>query len=43
MPEAADSRWGNLSGPISVQKLPAALHAKAKQEPGYRFYALSVP
>ncbi len=31
---------GNLSTPISVQKLQAALHAKAKEEPGYRFYAL---
>jgi hypothetical protein len=41
MPEAArDRRLGNLSTPISVQKLQAALHAKAKEEPGYRFYAL---
>jgi RNA-directed DNA polymerase len=41
MPEAArDKRLGNLSTPISVQKLQAALHAKAKEEPGYRFYAL---
>ena len=31
---------GNLSTPISVQKLQKALHAKAKAEPGYRFYAL---
>ncbi len=31
---------GNLSTPISVQKLQAALHAKAKAEPEYRFYAL---
>ncbi len=31
---------GNLSTPDSVQKLQAALHAKAKAEPGYRFYAL---
>ena len=31
---------GNLSTPNSVQKLQAALHAKAKAEPGYRFYAL---
>ena len=31
---------GNLSTPNSVQKLRAALHAKAKAEPGYRFYAL---
>jgi RNA-directed DNA polymerase len=31
---------GNLSTPKSVQKLQTALHAKAKAEPGYRFYAL---
>ena len=31
---------GNLSTPHSVQKLQTALHAKAKAEPGYRFYAL---
>jgi hypothetical protein len=31
---------GNLSTPNSVQKLRAALHAKAKAEAGYRFYAL---
>ncbi|MCK0507487.1 group II intron reverse transcriptase/maturase [Aromatoleum anaerobium] len=31
---------GNLSTPISVQKLQAALHAKAKAEPEFRFYAL---
>jgi RNA-directed DNA polymerase len=31
---------GNLSTPISVQKLQMALHAKAKTEPGFRFYAL---
>jgi hypothetical protein len=31
---------GNLSTPISVQKLQTALHAKAKVEAGYRFYAL---
>jgi RNA-directed DNA polymerase len=31
---------GNLSTPKSVQKLQAALHAKAKAEAGYRFYAL---
>jgi hypothetical protein len=30
----------NLSTPISVQKLQKALHAKAKAEAGYRFYAL---
>ena len=31
---------GNLTTPISVQKLQMALHAKAKSETGYRFYAL---
>ena len=31
---------GNLSTPGSVQKLQRALHAKAKAEPGFRFYAL---
>jgi len=31
---------GNLSTPNSVQKLQTALHAKAKAEVGYRFYAL---
>ena len=31
---------GNLATPSSVQKLQTALHAKAKAEPGYRFYAL---
>ena len=31
---------GNLSTPTSVQKLQTALHAKAKAEAGYRFYAL---
>ena len=31
---------GNLSTPRSVQRLQKALHAKAKAEPGYRFYAL---
>ena len=31
---------GDLSTPDSVQKLQTALHAKAKAEPGYRFYAL---
>src|SRR6516162_943653 len=33
-------RLGNLSTPQSVQKLQTALHAKAKAEAGYRFYAL---
>jgi hypothetical protein len=37
---ARDRRLGNLSTPISVQKLQMALHAKAKSEAGYRFYAL---
>ena len=31
---------GNLSTPNSVQKLQTALHAKAKTEADYRFYAL---
>jgi hypothetical protein len=31
---------GNLSTPKSVQKLQKALHAKAKAEANYRFYAL---
>lgn len=31
---------GNLTTPLSVQKLQSALHAKAKEEPGYRFYLL---
>jgi group II intron reverse transcriptase/maturase len=31
---------GNLSTPLSVQKLQTALHAKAKEDPGFRFYAL---
>ena len=31
---------GNLATPMSIQKLQAALHAKAKGEPDYRFYAL---
>ena len=33
-------RLGNLSTPKSVQKRQMALHAKAKAEAGYRFYAL---
>ncbi len=37
---AKDRRLGNLATPISVQKLQTALHAKAKEEPGFRFYAL---
>src|ERR1700684_4220195 len=35
-----DRRLGNLATPKSVQKLRTALHAKAKTEAGYRFYAL---
>ena len=35
-----DGRLGNLATPIRVQKLQTALHAKAKAEAGYRFYAL---
>lgn len=31
---------GDLTTPISVQRLQTALHAKAKAEPEYRFYAL---
>ena len=30
----------SLATPASVQKLQAALHAKAKESPGFRFYAL---
>jgi RNA-directed DNA polymerase len=37
---AKDRRLGNLSTPLSVQKLQVALHAKAKSSDGYRFYAL---
>src|ERR1035437_9743121 len=35
-----DKGLGNLSTPKSVQKLQMALHAKAKAEVGYCFYAL---
>src|SRR5450759_3541851 len=35
-----ERRLGNLATPASVQKLQRALHAKAKTEAGYRFYAL---
>jgi len=31
---------GDLSTPESIQKLQTALHGKAKEQPGYRFYAL---
>jgi RNA-directed DNA polymerase len=37
---ARDGRLGNLSTPLNVQKLQAALHAKAKSSDRYRFYAL---
>ena len=30
----------SLTTPESVQKLQAALHAKAKESPDFRFYAL---
>ena len=35
-----ERRLGNLATPASVQKLQTALHATAKTEAGYRFYAL---
>src|ERR1700747_2062968 len=35
-----DREIGNLATPKSVQKLQTALHAKAKAEASYRFYAL---
>src|SRR5713226_996190 len=35
-----DRRLGDLTTPKRVQKLQMALHAKAKAEAGYRFYAL---
>jgi len=37
---AKDGKLGNLSIPLSVQKLQTALQAKAKESPGFRFYAL---
>lgn len=37
---ARNGRLGNLATPLSVQKLQTALHAKAKENPGFRFYAL---
>src|SRR6516164_6271161 len=40
MPSNASVGLGNLSTPKSVQKLQTALHAKAKAEADYRFYAL---
>ena len=30
----------SLAPPVTVEKLQAALHAKAKRAPTYRFYAL---
>lgn len=35
-----DRRLRNLQTPLSVQKLQMTLHAKAKEEPGCRFYLL---
>ena len=35
-----DWRLGNLTTPKTVQKLQTALHAKAKGDPKFRFYAL---
>ena len=37
---ARDGKLGNLSIPESVQKLRTALQAKAKENSGFRFYAL---
>jgi RNA-directed DNA polymerase len=37
---ARNGRLGDLSTPLSVQKLQTALHAKAKENPSFRFYAL---
>ena len=37
---ARNGRLGNLATPLSVQKLQTALHAKAKEDPSFRFYAL---
>lgn len=37
---AREGRLGNLATPVSVQKLQAALHAKAKEAPSFRFYSL---
>jgi RNA-directed DNA polymerase len=37
---ARDWRLGNLATPENIQKLQTALHAKAKGEPGFRFYSL---
>jgi len=35
-----DRRLGNLATPASVQRLQTVLHAKAKEEPEFRFHAL---
>ncbi len=35
-----DGRLGNLQTPETVQRLRTALHTKAKENPGYRFYLL---
>ena len=35
-----ERRLGNLATPSNLQKLQTALHAKAKAEPEFRFYAL---
>jgi RNA-directed DNA polymerase len=37
---ARNGKLGNLSIPLKVQKLQMALQAKAKENPGFRFYAL---
>ena len=37
---AKEKRLGNLTTQSNVQKLQAALHVKAKEEPEYRFYLL---
>ena len=37
---ARNGRFGDLATPLSVHKLQTALHAKAKENPSYRFYAL---
>src|SRR5262245_2371353 len=38
--QCGTGRLGNLTTPKRVRKLQTALHAKAKAEAGYRFYAL---
>jgi RNA-directed DNA polymerase len=35
-----ERRLGSLVTPSNLQKLQTALHAKAKAEPAFRFYAL---